>query len=38
MCGFGKVQNKMYEVYRKKREEVLARMEKEKNPNRKAIE
>ena len=28
----------MYEVYKKKREEVLARMEKEKNPNRRAVE
>ena len=38
VSGFGKVQNKMYEVYKKKREEVLARMEKEKNPNRRAVE
>ena len=28
----------MYEVYKKKREELLFRMEKEKNPNRKAVE
>lgn len=28
----------MYVVYRKKREEILIRMEKEKNPNRKAVE
>lgn len=38
VSGFGKVQNKMYEVYKKKREELLFRMEKEKNPNRKAVE
>lgn len=38
VSGFVKTQNKMYEVYRKKREEILARMEKEKNPNKKATE
>jgi dynein heavy chain, axonemal len=38
VSGFGKVQNKMQEVYKKKREEMLVRMEKEKNPTRKAIE
>jgi hypothetical protein len=37
VSGFAKVQNKMYEVYKKKREELLIRMEKEKNPNRKAV-
>jgi len=28
----------MYEIYKTKRSEILVRMEKEKNPNRKAFE
>lgn len=38
VSGFLKVQNKMYEVYRTKRQEILERMEREKNPMRKAME
>ena len=37
VSGFPKVQNKMYDIYKKRRDDMLARMEKEKNPNRKAV-
>lgn len=37
VSAFPKVQNRIYEVYRRKREELLSRLEKEKNPNRKAV-
>lgn len=38
VSNFLKVQNKMYEIYKTKRAEILIRMEKEKNPNRKIFE
>lgn len=38
VSNFLKVQNKMYEIYKTKRAEILIRMEKEKNPNRKVFE
>lgn len=38
VSGFVKVHNKMYEIYKTKRSEILVKMEKEKNPNRKVFE